>query len=344
MTTSLAHIAWRPLLGAALALSLAGVGRADTIATSATSPAVSPELVSGERTRVAELAGIRSATSTPAQPSRYGWPVKPFRRQHPVRGFFGDPRISNHERTKQFHFGVDISAPNDTPVYATLTGRITISTRHPHTVYVVGRDGSEHSYWHVIPSVRSGERAVAYRTVLGRIEAPYAHVHFSEARHGQYLNPLRPGAMGPFVDDTTPWVARLTAESGDRLLQSSGLRGPFDLVAEVGDETPLAIPRPWHDLPVTPAVLRWRLVSRSVAVPGWRTAADFRRTIPSASAFGSVWAAGTTQNHVRAPGHYRVVLGRGFDLRAGRYVVEVAVRDTSGNHSTSRFPLVVRGA
>ena len=345
MTTSLPHIAWRPVLGAALALALAGVLRTDTIAASATSTTVSQELVSGARTRTAKPAGIRSATSTPAQPSRYGWPVRPFGRQHPVRGFFGDPRISNHERTKQFHFGVDVSAPNDTPVYATLTGRIMISARHPHTVYVLGRNGTEHSYWHVIPSVRSGDRAVAYRTVLGRIEAPYAHVHFSEARHGQYLNPLRPGAMGPFVDDTTPWVTRLTAESGDRLLQSSGRRGPFDLVAEVGDETPLAIPRPWHDLPVTPAVVRWRLVSRTGgAVLGWRTAADFRRTIPPASAFGSVWAAGTTQNHVRAPGQYRVVLGRGLDLRTGAYVVEVAVRDTRGNHSASRFSLVVRGA
>jgi hypothetical protein len=50
----------------------------------------------------------------------YSWPLQPFDRAHPVRAFFNDPRISG--ATKAFHFGVDISAPNGTPVYA-VTGR-----------------------------------------------------------------------------------------------------------------------------------------------------------------------------------------------------------------------------
>jgi hypothetical protein len=342
MTTSLAHIAWRPVLGAALALAVAGALRADTTKASGQS-ATPPTRLANERPRATELASIGSTASTPALPSRYGWPVKPFRRQHPVRGFFGDPRISNHKQTRQFHFGVDVSAPSGTAVYATQTGRIWIHPRHPNTVAVVGRDGTEFSYWHVIPSVRSGERAVAHRTLIGRVEEPYGHVHFSEARNGRYLNPLRPGAMGPFADDTTPWVARVTAESGGRTLQSSGAHSAFDLVAEVDDETPLAIPRPWHDLPVTPALIRWRLVTaHGRVVLGWRTVADFRETIPPASEFDQVWAPGTTQNHVRSPGRYRVVLARGLELSAGRYVVEVAVKDTRGNHSASRSPLVVR--
>ena len=56
----------------------------------------------------------------------YPWPVKPFDRQHPVRGNFGDPRtLFNTPPTTdgaltgggsfQFHFGVDISAPDGTP-------------------------------------------------------------------------------------------------------------------------------------------------------------------------------------------------------------------------------------
>ena len=53
-----------------------------------------------------------TAPAAPAAHSAYGWPIKPFDRQHPVRGFFGDPRISNHGRSRQFHFGIDISAPN----------------------------------------------------------------------------------------------------------------------------------------------------------------------------------------------------------------------------------------
>jgi len=347
MTTSLAHLAGRAVLGAVLALALLSGVDSGTRATASSVPApladapkreqqattIDPQLASRSTARVATDPG----------PYEYGWPVKPFLAQHPVRGFFGDPRIGNHGRSRQFHFGIDISAPNGTAVYATQTGRIWIHPLHPTTVAVVGRDGTEFSYWHVVPTVRRGDHAVAYETVIGRIEAPYGHVHFAEARNGRYLNPLRRGALGPFVDDTTPWVARLTAESGGRLLlQSSALRSGFDLVAEVDDETPLAIPRPWHDLPVTPALTRWRLVTaHGRVVLGWTTVADFRETIPSASDYDRVWAPGTTQNHVRSPGHFRLVLARGLELRAGEYVVEVAVRDTRGNHAASRFPLVV---
>jgi hypothetical protein len=94
---------------------------------------------------------------------------------------------------------------------------------------------------------------------------------------------------------------------------------------------------------VTPALTRWRLVTaHGRVVLGWRTVADFRETIPSASEFDRVWAPGTTQNHVRSPGHYRLALARGLELPAGSYVVEVTVKDTRGNHSTARSPLVVR--
>ena len=47
----------------------------------------------------------------------YGWPLKPFDQQHPVRGFFCDPRIGD-KGGKAFHFGVDVSAPDGTAVYA----------------------------------------------------------------------------------------------------------------------------------------------------------------------------------------------------------------------------------
>jgi hypothetical protein len=71
-------------------------------------------------------------------------------------------------------------------------------------------------------------------------------------------------------------------------------------------------------------------------VIGWRTAVDFRLTIPPASAFDDTWASGTTQNHVRAPGRYRLILAR--NLLARRYVVEVSVSDTRANASERRFP------
>jgi len=259
-------------------------------------------------------------------PPAYRWPVKPFDRQHPVRGFFGDPRVANHGESRQFHFGIDISAPNGTPVYATVTGHVWIHPLHATTIAVVREDGVEHSYWHVIPTVRTGDRAIAYRTVLGHIEAPYGHVHFSEKREGRYLNPLRPGALGPYADHTQPEVLSLRAERGG-------------MVVQVADETPLAVPRPWHDLPVMPSLVRWRLLDASGRPAShWNTVVDFRLTIPAASEFDRTWAPGATQNHVRAPGRYRLFLAPKFDERAvhGR-VVEIAVSDSRGNATVNRF-------
>ena len=293
-------------------------------------------------------AATRVQTTTPAAPaarSAYGWPIKPFNRQHPVRGFFGDPRISNHGRSRQFHFGIDISAPNGTPVYATLSGTISIHSLHSTTVLIAGANGVEFSYWHVVPTVRSGQRAVAYKTVIGHIEEPYGHVHFSESSNRRYLNPLRPGALGPYSDNTRPRVTAVRAELDGRRLQSSIARGGFDLVAAVQDETPLAVPRPWHNLPVMPAVVRWRLLdARARVVIGWRTTVDFRETIPAASEFDHVWAPNASQNHVRAPGLYLLYLARGHEtgrLRPGSYTVEVAVADSRGNRARSSFPLVI---
>ena len=269
---------------------------------------------------------VRPATqAAPVQRHAYRWPIKPFGRQHPVRGLFGDPRIANQGQSRQFHFGIDISARNGTPVYATASGRIWIHPLHATTVVVSAGNGIEHSYWHVVPVVRTGDRAVAYRTVLGHIEAPYGHVHFSESRHGRYLNPLRPGALGPYADHTRPQVlsVELTNDA---------------VVAQVADETPLAVPRPWHDLPVMPALVRWRLLDRGGrAVSGWNVLVDFRSTIPAASEFDRIWAPGAMQNRVRAPGRYRLPL-RSLDPRAirGRQV-EVAVSDTRGNASRRRF-------
>jgi hypothetical protein len=306
---------------AALALTSLGA-KPDLALSSADAAPGSAHALRDERT-------VRPATqAAPVQRHAYRWPLKPFGRQHPVRGFFGDPRIANNGQARQFHFGIDISAPNGTPVYATTSGRVWIHPLHATTVVVSAGNGVEHSYWHVVPSVRTGARAVAHRTVLGHIEAPYGHVHFSESRNGRYLNPLRPGALGPYADPTRPQVLGLETTNDA-------------VVAQVADETPLAVPRPWHDLPVMPALVRWRLLDRGGrAVSGWNVLVDFRSTIPPASEFDRTWAPGAMQNHVRAPGRYRLLL-RSLDPRAirGRQV-EVAVSDTRGNASRRRFAAV----
>jgi hypothetical protein len=317
----------------AVAITALALGSSSAPSRAGTSP-------SAPTSRVAQPARAPQAITATKRPPdsklyAYAWPVKPFQEQHPVRGFFGDPRIANHGESRQFHFGIDISAPNGTPVYATITGRVWIHPLHATTVMITGGDGVEFSYWHVVPTVRTGERATAYETVIGHIEAPYGHVHFSEAHWGRYLNPLRPGALGPYADDTRPLARSVTVVDDE-------------LVVETYDETPLSIPRPWQDLPVMPAIVRCRaLDAHGRTVLGWRTLVDFRETIPSASEFDRIWATGTTQNHVREPGRFRLIVASGEELRArssGRYVVEVVLADTRGNATRSRFPLSLSGS
>jgi len=161
------------------------------------------------------------------------------------------------------------------------------------------------------------------------------------------VNPLRRGAMGPYADTTRPKVFRFTTElDGQPVAPAAG--DPFTLVVEPGDETPLAVPRPWHDLPVMPAIVRWRILdARGHAKTGWRTSVDFRETIPSASEFDRIWAVGVTQNHVRDPGRYRLALTRRGELSSlqpGLYVVEIGVADTGGTAKRARFITAVSAA
>ena len=294
----------------------------------------------------------RASAAVSPQPA-YGWPVKPFHRQHPVRAFFGDPRIGG--RSHSFHFGVDISCPDGTPVYATISGRAYISPRHPETVSVIADGGNvEFGYWHVVPSVRSGERVTAYRTVIGKVASSWEHVHFAEHRNGVYLNPLRPGAMGPYTDRTVPTVRALTVESvaatsRSAAAHSRGARaqGRVNLVAEAYDATPIPISGPWHDKPLAPALLQWRLLDGNRVVTGWRTAIDFRLTYPSNTLWGQTYTNWTRQNKKIWDARYGFYLVHGFDTRAlrdGPYLVQVRATDIRGNSGTTSFPLTVANA
>ena len=126
--------------------------------------------------------------------SSYPWPITPFDKQHPVRGFFGDPRIGDGGG-KSFHTGIDISAPDGTPVYAVAPGRVSLGG--PQNV-VVATPGRNFGYWHVVPAVANGVR-VPLHGLLGHIAAGWGHVHLAEhttlpSPQGTYWNPLRPGA------------------------------------------------------------------------------------------------------------------------------------------------------
>lgn len=290
-----------------------------------------------------------AAFSAPAQ-AAYHWPVKPFDREHPIRGSFGDPRtlffgpptqdtLLHGEGDFQFHFGVDISAPNGTPVYPVRSGVVTRVT--DEEIDVAGAGGVAFQYWHLRAAVRDGERVTAYTTVLGRIMKPCAHVHLTELDNGVIVNPLQRGHLTPYTDRTAPTVTAIDiARSG----------GAVDLRATAQDMPSMPVPGAWHDLPVTPALVEWRLVNAAGRdVVPMRVVYDVREHLPAQSTFWSVYARGTHQNMTtfthfyayRQPGVYLFRLGD-VTLRPGTYRVVVTAIDIRGNHGSREQRLVVR--
>ncbi|HEX3057270.1 MAG TPA: hypothetical protein VHP82_14150 [Gaiellaceae bacterium] len=279
----------------------------------------------------------------------YGWPVKPFDHEHPVRGNFGDPRtvflgpptrrtLLTAAGSFQFHFGVDISAPNDTPVYPVESGVVTRVT--DEEIVVAGPAGHSFEYWHLRSAVRSGELVTVDKTVLGRILKPAGHVHLSELEGGVYVNPLQRGHLTPYHDDTAPRVTRVTVrESADGV--------EFD--AEAEDFPSLPVPGAWNGLPVSPARIAWRLETAggSVVVPE-RVVFDVTQHLPTAP-FWSVYERGTHQNMTaftsfyafRQPGDYIYRLGT-LHVAPGAYRVVVTASDIRGNATTRATAVVLR--
>lgn len=274
----------------------------------------------------------------------YCWPLKPFDEQHPVRAFFCDPRIGD-KGGKAFHFGIDVSGADGTPVFAVEGG--TIDVEGAQNIAVVERGGAgEHGYWHIIPAVKHGQR-VAQHELLGHIAKGWGHVHFAERRAGQYWNPLRKGALTPFADFGAPVVDHIVVERAGKKIAPNFLTGIVQLIAEAHDITPIAAPPPWKGLPVTPALVRWRLVRGGRAVVPWKVVADFRKTLLPASLYANVYAHGTTQNHPKVAGLFRFLLAKAFDTRPhpdGDYRLDVEAADIRGNLSRSHLTLTFTNA
>lgn len=267
---------------------------------------------------VAFVAAGVAALSAPSFARAYHWPVKPFDRQHPVRGAFDDPRMGG-----TFHFGVDVSAPDGTAVYAVAPGTV---FRYSDAVAVRQKGGHEFSYWHVratVPEhtyVKAGER-------IGVIRRGFGHVHFAEFNGKTYVNPLRPGALTPFADHTRPIVGPIVVEQDDQTISAT---------VEAYDPPPMQAPWPWQRAVWTPAVIRWRLLDDGAAVVPWRTAVDSSVYHPRRD-YGDVYAPGTIQNLPDRPGRYVFWLTRRLPVAAGHYDLEVRASDTRGNTGTGEL-------
>jgi hypothetical protein len=282
---------------------------------------------------------------TTAVSGGYGWPLRPFHAQHPVRGFFGDPRIGlarDGSVIRSFHFGIDIAGADGTPVYTTLTGRVRGGNRHHDVVAIAGPRGRVFAYWHVVPAVRAGQHVVAYQTLIGHIAPSWGHVHFAEYQNGTAENPLRPGALGPYVDTTSPVITGLGVPwHGLAVAPSKPLAGHAELVVEAHDMPELKVPGAWSNLSSSPELVRWRIDSGR-----WSTALDFRHVLPKDVSYDQVYAYHTHQNRPHRRGHYLIYLSHDWDasaLQAGRHSLDVVVADIRGNQACASIAFTVAG-
>jgi len=275
----------------------------------------------------------------PAAP--YCWPLKPFTRQHPIRGYFNDPR--NGENSNAFHFGIDIAAPDGTAVYAVEPGIVHLEG--PRNVSVVRSDGSRSfGYWHIVPVVKH-RQTVRKQALLGHVAKKWGHVHFAERAAGEYLNPCRRGAITPYLDASSPKIERILLQRGTRALDPARVSGGVDVIVEAYDRPALLVPDPrWTNMPVTPARIRWRVLQGTKTVREWHTPVDFRLRMLPASIFDEIYAAGTRQNHPGEPGVYRFYLAHTWSTRLlpnGDYKIEVEASDIDGNKAVARLPITI---
>ena len=309
--------------------------------------------------------GLMMRSSSPARAAvadtsySYSWPVTPFDRPHPVRGNFGDPRTifagPPTQRTLltgpgafQFHDGIDISAPDGTAVYPVTSG--TVKSVMRDWIAVDSESGRSFQYWHIAPTVSVGQHVEADVTVLGHILRECGHVHLTELNGGVAVNPLAPGHLGPYEDTSVPvttWVSFRTSVTGSDLMPEL-LRGRLEIVAAVHDMPAMPVLGVWQDLPVTPALIEWRIqrVSGGKVVVPTRVAYDVRNHLPAFGDFWRVYSRGTHQNMSVFGKHYSymqpgVYLFRlapgGFDTRSlpdAVYELVVTATDIRGNHSS----------
>jgi hypothetical protein len=300
------------------------------------------------------LACSALALSASATASAYPWPLKPFNKQHPIRANFGDPRTRflntmltdglQGPGTFLFHNGVDIAAPQGTPVYPVISGKVRYIDDAAVSVKTKGHGVFQ--YFHIAVTVPNGAHVVAGRTVLGYVMHAYDHVHLSEIRGGRVWNPLARGGIAPYSDHTVPQVRAINVRPAGSLLpfDSSIACGTVSLVAAADDAAPMAVPGVFSGFPLSPALITW-----SLAKVGGNTyvnnapAADFRTTLLTPKHFWGVYARGSYQNAPRfsnrqyfMPGRFLYNLAAFVDTRSypnGLYEITVDVSDMRGNNS-----------
>jgi murein DD-endopeptidase MepM/ murein hydrolase activator NlpD len=284
--------------------------------------------------KIATIAVAVAALAGPPAASAYPWPLKPFDRPHPIRGAFGDPRyhVGVNGEVASFHFGVDIAARDGTRVYSVEPGYV---HAYGASVTVTARTTREFGYWHIRPVVKTGTWVHKHQ-LLGYIRRGWGHVHFAESYKGAYKDPLRRGALTPFVDRAPPVVDSIALVSATGApVDVRHVSGVVGVVASAYDVPPLTPAAPWSVARLAPAAIWWQLSGNGVeeSVP----LADFGSGILPNSLYGLVYAPGTYQNKPNRPGKYLFWGAQSLDTTAlpdGTYQLTVSAEDTRANIGT----------
>jgi hypothetical protein len=296
---------------------------------------------------------------------RFPWPIRPFHRPHPIRGSFGEPRgildlglglrggpralaLQHLDQVEPIgrrvlHTGVDIAAPDGTPVYAVSSGTAFTSGLGYGRHVIVGRFG----YWHLDDAVPNGTRVTALRTVIGRVYPGQGHVHLT--RFGPDwlpLNPLVGGGLTPYRDTAPPRIDRLVAYDREgRRERLLALRGPAALAVQAYDVKSLG------GLHTGLYRLSYEVLPRVGARPlvGPVTVFRFDRLPPGSA---DIYTLGSARHGLCTRFWYRLASpGDGLDgllplerLPPGRYRVRVTAADERGNRAQRTFLIASLGA
>ena len=130
----------------------------------------------------------------PASAEAYSWPLKPFDTQHPVRGFFGDPRIADDHpgEGSSSTSGSTSARPRHRPSTRPSPAASYVETTDPNVVSVAsGPRACELSYWHVVPFVQARPvRGGPAPPSLGRVPRRHGGTSTCRSRATAYTSTL----------------------------------------------------------------------------------------------------------------------------------------------------------
>ena len=138
--------------------------------------------------------GTDTTPSTQA-PSSSGW-IKPLK-SYTITSPFG-MRIHPIHKVERFHEGVDMAAPQGTPIYAAKSGKVTTTSFQAggagYYVSINHGDGFASIYMHMTHYIVKPGQHVSTGQVIGYVGSTGGstgpHLHFGISYNGTYVNPM----------------------------------------------------------------------------------------------------------------------------------------------------------